>query len=169
MSVNTAKAPRRPLRFACLGCLRAELDRMDAAHRAAVLRHTGNWTPAEILDHCAVLWEAAFDGGHPRAPFVARLFGKLMKQSLLKPDGGGMRPGFSLPKDAAHLLPRPGVTFPEAMARMRRVVARLDAGERMAQPSAWLGSMTHDEWLRLNLNHAQMHLGFVTYPNAPER
>ena len=169
MTVNTAKATRRPLQFKCLGCLRAELDRIDAAHRAGTLAHTGNWTPAQVLDHCAVLWEAALDGGQPPAPFIARLFGRFMKGSLLKPEGGSMKPGFILPKDAAHLLPRAGVTMPEAMARIRKVVSRLDAGERMTHPSAWLGPMTHDEWLRLNLNHTQMHAGFITYPGAPQR
>jgi len=26
--------------------------------------------------------------------------------------------------------------------------------------------MTHEEWVRLNLNHTAMHFGFLTYPGA---
>jgi hypothetical protein len=28
--------------------------------------------------------------------------------------------------------------------------------------------MTHEEWVRLNLNHSAMHFGFLNYPNAPQ-
>ncbi|MFO0784065.1 MAG: DUF1569 domain-containing protein [Phycisphaerales bacterium] len=161
MSVNTAKAPRRPLNFTCLGCVTKDLDGIQAAHHAGTLRTTGNWNPGEIMDHCAILYEAGLDGSKQRIPWLGRLMGRLFKKSLLKP--GGMKPGFKLPKDAVEMMPRPGVTFDEGMKRMRRALQRLERGEQMTKPSPFLGPLTHDEWLRLNLNHTQMHFSFMAY------
>lgn len=157
--VDTTKAPRRALRFTCLDCLRQELDRIDAAHRAGRLEHTGNWNAGEILDHCSVTFEAGLDGGLPPVPWFGRLLGRLFKSAVLKP--GGMKPGWKFPKDAKELAPRPGVTFDAGMARLRRCLDRLAAGEKMTHPSPFLGRLTHDEWVRLNLNHTEMHLGFL--------
>jgi hypothetical protein len=62
----------------------------------------------------------------------------------------------------------PGVTFEDGMARMRSALARLERGERMSHPSPWLGPLTHDQWIRINLSHTQMHLGFMTYADAED-
>ncbi len=161
MPVDTVKAPRRELSFKCLGCLAGELDRIEAAHAAGALRTTGNWTAAEAIDHCAILFEVALDGAPKQAPLFVRLIGRMMKSSALKPRT--MRAGFKLPAGASYLLPRPGVAFDDAMGRMRRALARIDRGEKMDKPSAWLGPMTHDEWVRLQINHTQLHLGFIAY------
>lgn len=161
MLIDTTKAPRRMLQFRCLGCLAAELDRIQNAHDNGTLATTGNWSAGEILDHCANLFDLALDGAPRKAPFIARLFGRLVKGKVLKP--GTMPPGFKLPAGATELLPRPGISFAEGMAHMRRALNRINAGERMAKPSAWLGPLTHDQWVRLQLNHTQLHLGFITY------
>lgn len=168
MPVDTRAVPRRPLHFKCLGCLKAELDRLEAAQRAGSLATTGNWTPAENLDHCAVTFESGLDGMKGGAPFLAPLFGMLLKARVTADRPGAMRPGFNFPRDATELAPRAGVTFEQGMGRLRRAIARLDAGERMTARSAWLGALSHEQWLRLNLNHCQMHLGFLTYPGAPQ-
>jgi hypothetical protein len=39
----------------------------------------------------------------------------------------------------------------------------------MTKPSPLLGALTHEQWVRLNLNHTQMHFGFLTYPGAPQQ
>ncbi len=157
--VDTRKAPRRQLQFKCFGCLKEDLDRLDAAHRAGTLTTTGNWSAGEILDHCAILLEAGLDGSAMKMPLAARALGRLFKPMLLKPNS--MRPGFTLPKRAKSMLPRSGVTYEQGMARMRRALARIDAGERMEKPSPWLGPLTHEQWTRLNLNHTQLHLAFA--------
>ncbi len=158
--VDTKKSARRALKFTCLGCVRGDLDRIEAAHRAGTLGHTGNWTPGQILDHCAMTLETGLDGSAIDAGFFGRIMGRLFKKMLLKP--GSMRPGFKLPKRMSALEPRPGVTFEQGMARIRRALARIDAGERMTKPSPWLGAMTHQEWVALNANHCQLHFGFLT-------
>lgn len=169
MPVNTAKATRRPLHFKCLGCLKGELDRIDAAYRAGTLATSGNWTPGENLDHCAITFEIGLNGSGMKLGLVVRLVGRLLKGIITSDRPGAMRPGFKLPASAVELAPRPGVTFQEGMSRIRRAIGRLDAGERMTQPSPLLGALTHEQWVRLNLNHTQMHLGFLTYPGAPQQ
>jgi hypothetical protein len=44
---------------------------------------------------------------------------------------------------------------------MRRVLDRLDGGARCTHASPAFGALSHDEWMRLHLGHAQLHLGFI--------
>lgn len=162
-TVNTAKAPRRELSFHCTGCLKEELGRIDAAHRAGTLRQTGNWTPGENLDHLALMWEFAFDGFPPEAkvPLPVRLIARLMKGSMTS--GKTLPAGFKIPNSASYMRPRAGCSYDDGMARLRAVLDRVDRGERMTAPSPAFGAMSHDQWMRLHLAHAQLHLGFIAY------
>lgn len=161
--VNTKKAPRRELSFHCTGCLKEELARIESAHHRGTLAHTGNWTPGENLDHIAITWEFALDGPPPeaRVPFIIRLIGPLMKRSFTS--GKTLPSGFKIPKSASYMEPRPGCSFEDGLARLQRVLDRLDRGERMTQRSPAFGAMSHDEWMGLHLGHAQLHLGFLSY------
>lgn len=164
--VDTRRAPRRTLSFHCLNCLSAELDRIEAAHRDGTLRTTGNWTPGENLDHCAKLLEFALDGFPKAVPWIIRTFARLFLRGRAT-SGKTAPPGFQLPKEAAYMLPQPGIAFEQAMARMRRCLSRMSAGERMSQPNPVFGEMSHEEWMRMQLGHCQLHLGFLDYPGAP--
>jgi len=159
--INTKKAPRRELAFHCTGCLKEDLAKIEAAHRAGTLGTTGNWTPGENLDHIAVMWEFALDGFPPeaRVSFPIRLLARLAKGSMTS--GKTLPAGFRIPQSAAYMLPRPNCSFDDGLARLRKVLDRLDRGERMTQKSPAFGSMTHDEWMGLHLGHAQLHLGFL--------
>jgi hypothetical protein len=96
MPVNTKTVARRHLFFKCLGCLRGELARIEAAHRAGTLTTTGNWTAGQNLDHCAVPLEEGLDGSTKKVSFVVRMFAKLIKPMLLKAKPDAMRPGFNV-------------------------------------------------------------------------
>jgi Protein of unknown function (DUF1569) len=148
------------LSFHCTGCMKSELDRVQAAEDAHTLATTGNWSAGEILDHSAKLFEVGLDGSSESLGFLPRLMGFLFKPMILR--SKAMPSGYTLPKGSP-FLPTPGVTFDQGMQRMRRVLARLDAGEKMTKPSPFLGSMTHEKWMRLNLLHSQMHMGFIAY------
>lgn len=164
--VSTRRAVRRPLHFHCLNCITAELDRIEAAHGAGTLATTGNWTPGENIDHCAKLFEFALDGFPTMAPWFVRTVARLFLRN--RATSGRTAPaGFRLPKDAAYMLPRPGIPFEQAMARMRRCLARIAAGERMTRPNPIFGPMAHGEWVRMQCGHCQLHLGFLQYPGAP--
>lgn len=161
--INTKKAPRRPLSFHCTGCLKEELGRIESAHRAGTLGKTGNWTPGENLDHVARLWEYAFDGFPPeaRVNILIKMFARLMKGSMTS--GKTLPAGFKYGGAASYMAPRPGCSVEAGLARLRAVLDRLDRGEQMRATSPAFGALTHDEWMRLHLGHAQLHLGFVSY------
>ena len=165
--IRTRHASRRSLHFHCLNCVAAELDRIEAAHAAGTLTTTGNWTPGENIDHCTKLFEFALDGFPSSAPWFVRAVASMFLRR--RATSGRTAPaGFKLPKDAAYMLPMPGIPFEQSMARMRRCLARIAAGERMTRPNPLLGPMTHDEWVRMQCGHCQLHLGFLHYPGAPD-
>jgi hypothetical protein len=156
--VNTKKADRRHLTLTSTADLRAELDRLEAAHAAGTLTTTGNWSPGRILSHLADWISYYYDGFPFSVPLPLRLIGPLFKRSMVSK---GFRPG--LPTQ----LPR-GVkdadldcTFEEGLARLRAQLDRIDAGRSLAGTSPFLGKVTHDEAIRIQLHHAEHHLGFL--------
>ena len=159
--IDTRHAERRDLSFHCTGCLKEDLAKIEAVHRAGTLRATGNWTPGENFDHIAIMWEFALDGSPPEAkvPFIIRMIAPLMKRSMTS--GKTLPAGFKIPQSASYMSPRPQCSFEAGLARLRKVLDRLDRGEQMTHASPAFGRMTHDEWMRLHLGHAQLHLGFV--------
>lgn len=161
--IDTRRAPRRELSFHCTGCLKEELARIEAAHRSGTLRQTGFWTPGENLDHVAKVWEFSLDGFPPeaRVSFFIRILARLVKSRMTS--GKTLPPGAKIPKGGGYMLPRTGCPFDKGLDRLRKLLERLDRGEQMTVPSPAFGRMTHDEWMRLNLAHAQLHLGFIAY------
>lgn len=161
--VDTKKAQRRELAFHCTGCLKEELARIEAAERDGRLTHTGSWSPGENLDHVARVWEYSLEGfpAGMTPNFLVRLMAGLMKKSFTS--GKTLPAGFQYGKLGAYMAPRPGCTVAEGLGRLRRVLDRLDRGEQMTHASPAFGAMTHDEWMRLQLGHAQLHLGFLSY------
>ncbi len=159
--IDTRKATRREPSYHCTGCLKEDLARIEAAERAGTLRTTGNWTAGEILDHVAKTIEFSIDGFPPevRVAWPIRMIGRVMKGRMTS--GKTLPAGFKLPKESAAFLPKPGTSTADGLARLRRVLERLDAGARCVHPSPAFGALTHDEWMRLHLGHAQLHLGFV--------
>ncbi|MCE2882911.1 MAG: DUF1569 domain-containing protein [Planctomycetaceae bacterium] len=159
--VHTKNAPRRELSFHCTGCLKEELARIEAAEARGELATTGNWSAGEILDHVAKVWEFSLDGFPPEAKvaFPLQLVARLMKRRFTS--GKTLPAGFQAGKGGQYMMPAAGTTTAAGLARLRRVVARLDAGEEMNKPSPAFGALTHDEWMRLHLAHAQLHLGFI--------
>lgn len=159
--INTRKAERRELAFHCTGCLKEDLVRIEAAERAGTLRTTGNWTAGEILDHVAKTVEFSIDGFPPeiRVVWPIRVIARLMKGRVTS--GKTLSAGFKLPKESAAFLPSPGASTADGIARMRRVLDRLDGGARCTHASPAFGALSHDEWMRLHLGHAQLHLGFI--------
>ncbi|MCC5822464.1 MAG: DUF1569 domain-containing protein [Phycisphaerales bacterium] len=154
-----------PAGFRSLDELGAELDAMEDEERAGVLRATGQWSPGQILDHCATLMRCSFDGfGGVRMPRLMRAAGPLMRPLVGKVQ---LRPGVRLPRGARGLLPREGVSFAEGLAAMRSQLARLEAGERMEADSPLLGRMSHERWVVLHLDHCRMHMGFLRREPAP--
>jgi hypothetical protein len=153
-AVNTSKVEgRRELHFATLDEMLAEAERLAAARNVKVL---GNWTLGQALGHLAAAMDMAVDGSSIRPPLFIRLMGPLFKKQVLKK----MRPGYSLPPDAAkNLVPPPSISTEEGLKKFRTAAARLKASPDRA-PSPFLGRLTQRESDRLQLSHAELHLSF---------
>lgn len=158
-------APPRNLRFNTIADLSRELDALESAHNNNALVSTGNWSPGENLQHVARFFKAAFDGFGFMAPAPARfLFRLLLKPIALKHT---LRGGLKIPAKARPVLePDPGVPFEQGLADLRAQLARINNGEKMQAPSPILGPLSHDEWISLQLRHAELH--FAKLLPAPE-
>lgn len=145
---------RRQLHFQSLEEILSEVERL-AARR---VRTVGRWTFAQIVQHLADTMRCSLDGFGFQATWVARfLIAPLIKNSLLtKP----MKPGFRLPSRAQSLLPSADVSLEAARANLREALARYE----FEQPTAahpFLGRLAAQEWVSLQLRHAELHLSFV--------
>lgn len=160
MLIDTKTAQRRDIRYQEFADISEDMDRIEAAHRAGTMTTTGNWSAGQVFDHIAILMECAIDGFPTKAPapirWVSILFFK--KKAL---SGSTLPAGFKLPAGASFLIPADSVTFDSGLARLRKVLSRVEAGEQFTQPSPILGRMTQDEWIRLQCSHAALHMSFI--------
>lgn len=162
VTVDTKSVERRDITFATLADISADIDRIEAAHRAGSLRTTGNWSAGQVFEHISILMECAIDGFPSQMPAPMRWMAILLyKKKALS--GEKMPAGFKLPKGASFLIPHESTTTEEGLARLRTVLARIDAGERFNQPSPVFGTLTHDQWCTLQAGHATLHLSFIHY------
>jgi hypothetical protein len=157
--MNTKKvADRRKLRFEALDEAIRDAKSLAEAQRLGELRATGNWTLGQALGHLAFWANCAFDGypDMPRPPWFVRAFMPFMRNSFLNK---GMPAG-------VHLGKVPGGTFgidemptDDGLAKMRIAFDRLSQ-QPPTIPSLVFGQMTHEDCIKLNLRHAELHLSF---------
>ena len=163
MTINTKKAERRELSFGSLDDVLADMERLEEAHNEGTLTHTGNWDAGQIFWHCAAVFRASLDGfpANAKPPLWLRLFGRLIKGKATAP-GGEAPTGFKIPKELSDaFVPDGAVTFEQGTSDLRTVLGRIDAGEKMVQPSPIFGPMTHEQWTNLHVGHCQMHFSFL--------
>ena len=145
---------RRTLRFEDLDAICAEVDALDGNE----LRTTGNWTPAQNLQHVTRTIDKSIDGFGVKAPLHIRLVLRAIKGRTLR---NPIKPGFQLPEFMAAILPADDVTWTEATEHFRATMVRIADGATMSYPSPAFGKMTHDQWVQLHCRHAELHLGFI--------
>lgn len=154
MAVDTKRVVgRRKLRFNSLDEIVAEAERLATSDCQAL----GNWSLGQCFTHLARGMDLAIDYDPTiRANLLIRLVAPLFKNSLLNK---GMTPGFRLPKRAAaKLIPAP-VETQAGLDALRRAVERQRRETRRVD-SPFLGKMTAEEWEKLHLRHAELHLSF---------
>jgi hypothetical protein len=158
-TVNTkSSTDRRHLRLASLEELRAEVRRLAAADRAGRIRAAGNWTTGQVLGHLAFWANAAFERpAELRVPFIMKLLGPLLRGRMLRT---GMPSGVRIPKVANGTLGTERLTTDEGE---RRLLAAIDRLERETPPPRhmFLGRMSKDDYVQLNLRHAELHCSFL--------
>ena len=141
--------------------LAAEVDRIVAAEKAGRLKTAGNWTAGQNLAHLASWIEYNYIG-FPLSPppwpirFILKTF---MKKKYLR---SGLPQGVKIPGQPNGTTGQDAMTTVDAAERLKRAITRLRA-EPPSHPSPAFGQLTHDETVRLNLRHAELHLGFLSY------
>jgi Protein of unknown function (DUF1569) len=164
MNSPTAIPPRRELHFDSIEALTAEIDRLVAAQHAGHLQATGHWTPAQIFDHLARFVEFSYEGFPFRASWPLRAVSHVAKWTAWKRFvDWALRPGFQIPANAEAVKPDPWADFDVATARLHAALDRIRRGEPMRAPSPFEGRITHDQWVYVQLRHAELHLSFLDF------
>jgi hypothetical protein len=151
---------RRKLRFENLDQVVEDAAALVADPHVATL---GNWSFDHLLSHLAVAIEGSLEGIDVQAPWFVRLFAPLIKRRALD---GGITPGVRVPKMLEARSFPAGGSPATALERLRKAVARADAGKMTAR-HPFFGMLTHDEWLKFHLRHAELHLSFVVSGAEP--
>lgn len=157
--VNSKTAEHRGLHFDTIDQALAEAERLVAAEKAGTLRATGNWTLGQILGHISTWIEFAFDG-YPASvnpPWLVRVLVSTRKKHYLKK---GMPRGIRIPKFPDGTLGTERISTEAGHARFKAAMARL-AASAPPRPNPIFGTLSHDEWIRLNLCHAALHLSYL--------
>ncbi len=157
--IDTRKVvDRRRLRFEALDEAVRDAEMMADAERGGSLRATGNWSLGQAVGHLAFWARAPFDG-YPamrQPPWLLRKLLPLFKSRFLnnKLPAGARIPG--VPDGTFGVEPLP---TDQALEELQTNFSRL-AKQAPAVPNLVFGPMTHEEWIKLNLRHAELHLSF---------
>ena len=149
---------RRTLRFETVEDAIAEAERLVAADRAGRLTRAGNWPLGRALGHLATWAEFAFNGYPPavHAPLPVRLILRMLRGRIINK---GMMPGVKVGRVPGGTVGLEDLPTDEALQRFRGALQRLKASSPVIANPAF-GRLTHEEWVKLNLRHAELHLGF---------
>jgi len=160
-STGSAAPPagtRRSLRFNTIDEAIAEAERLAAAERAGQLSRCGNWTLGQALSHLATWATYPFDGypDRVRAPLPVRMILGLMRNRILT---RGMMSGVRIRGIPDGTLGIEPLDTEEGLRRFRSAFERLKSRcPETVNPV--FGKLTHEQWMQLNLRHAELHLGF---------
>jgi hypothetical protein len=157
--INTKKVrDRRVLRFNSLDDVLRDAEMLAEAARGGTLRATGNWTLGQALGHLATWVNMPFDG-YPemgRSAWWVRLLRPVITWWLVNK-------GFPA---GVRIAGAPGGTFgiepceaDDGLGRLRAAFRKL-AEDAPIHTSPVFGSMTHEEWIKFHLRHAELHLSF---------
>lgn len=157
--VDTANVTtRRKLRFATLEDAVAEAQSLADADAAGTLEPMGNWTLGQACSHLAYWAERPFEG-YPDTVKPSWLMRTMMR--LAKPliFSRGMAAGITIPGAPGGTLGQDDAPTDKAVARLCVAFAKIDANYP-PDPNPLFGPLSHDGWRKLNLRHAELHLGF---------
>ena len=154
---DTVAPRRRKLRFETVDDALVEAARLVAAEREGRLGRAGNWSLGRTLGHLATWANFAFEGYPPEvgAPLPVRVIARALRGRVLNK---GMMAGVKigrLPEGTVGLEEMPAdVGLERFTAALRRLAASPPTAENPV-----FGKLTHEQWIQLNLRHAELHLG----------
>ena len=146
---------RRDLSFQTFHDVVADVEQLVAARNCRML---GNWSLPVLINHLTMTMNSSIDGFALKAPFLIRFIGPLIKRSVVY--GKKLSPGIKLPANAVQAAFPCGNSAHEALADLKASFSRA-LTERMEADHPAFGKMTHEEWLLMQLRHAEMHLSFA--------
>jgi hypothetical protein len=154
MAVDTAKVrDRRKVDYASLQDLLSDAERLSSGP----VKTLGNWSPGQIFRHLAVSYNGSIDGLPLTFPWYFRLIARPFKKNLLSM---AMPAGFKLPaKAVTTMMPGP-TSAEEGLADLRAAVTRLEQESHRAEHPLF-GRLSNEEWNRVNLSHANLHMSFL--------
>jgi hypothetical protein len=147
---------RRVLRFKTMDDVPRDADVLVESARRGTLRATGNWTLGQALAHLATWVDMPFDG-YPemrRPTWWMRLLRPLITKWLVNK---GFPAGVRIAGVEGGTFGTEVCDVNEGLARLRSAYRRL-AAEVPTQTSPVFGSLTHDQWIKFHLRHAELHL-----------
>ena len=157
--INSRKVTdRRRVRFETLDAAVRDAEALAEAQRRGTLRATGNWTLGQAIGHLAFWARAPFEGypGMPGAPWLLKVVVRPFKGYFLNK---GLPAGGRIPSAPEGTFGVERMATEEALAELRTAFGRLEQ-ESPTVPNVVFGKLTHDEWIKLNQRHAELHLSF---------
>jgi hypothetical protein len=164
--LETAIADNRAAVEAFLAAAR----RLDAAGWTRA-RSEGAWTPGQIVEHVAIVYEYSRDLvlGTPPGRSFPRLLRPLLRRLVVD---STLKAGQFTRKGRAPAIFRPSPTPPEqsaAVARLSRAVTEFEGAIRSGHPEArhtvhhpYFGTLRTTDYLRLQAIHARHHQAQLT-------
>jgi hypothetical protein len=155
MPVNTAKVEgRRQVNYQSLDEILADAERLSSGP----VKTLGNWSPGMIYRHLATAFNGSIDGFPDAFPWYIRVAAKLFKKRIM---AGSMPPGMKLPPNFAKAVLPPPTETDVGLAELRAAVARLSRESKRAKHPVF-GDLTKEEWDRVHLMHANLHMSFLS-------
>jgi hypothetical protein len=148
----------RQLRFETIDDAVAEAERLVIAEREGRLDRAGNWPLGQTLGHLATWASFAFDGypASVHAPLPIRMILRMMRGRILNK---GMMTGVKVGRAPGGTLGLDAMDAEEGLRRFRAALERLRT-TAPSIPNPAFGRLSHEQWIQLNLRHAELHLGF---------
>ena len=151
--------PVRTLRFETLEACVREVERIIEADCSGTLHAHGNWTAGQVMAHVAAWVEYGYEGfpiGPP--PFFVRWILRWQLKGILTK---GMSPGVRIPRVPGGTTGMDAMQTQAAAERLLAALRRLETNEPAPYDSPAFGPLSDQDRVRLNLRHAELHLGFL--------
>jgi len=156
MAAKTLLVERRSLKFDSLDEVLKDAELLVNAEQVV---SAGTWNLAQTLMHLAIGMRMSMESGiNTKRSLMLQIMGPIIKRRILK---HGMKPGYKLPEKVARLLvPKENTKLTTAWDALQSQVERMKECQKF-YPHPVFGDLTRDEWLKLTLRHAELHLSFL--------
>lgn len=158
-ATKSSQVAYRKLRFNSVTDVNSELDKIVELDKCGQLITSGNWTAGQIMAHLTAWIEYGYDGYPIKSPpWFVRWLLRLRLQKMLE---SGMPRGVRIPGIPGGTIGADDTPTDQGIARLRKAFQRLAVGEQAKHDSPAFGKMSHEDRIRLNLRHAELHLGYL--------